>query len=157
MQNLIPLPGITILCNEQLQKRIRPAAEALELKVVAPDRVLIVGEALDAEQLPGRKRVEQEAFLGALPPRPHLERLGGLAAEREGQDGAALGDVDVVVEALVRRALLVQLPGGRVEPRAEEGVVFKDEEEGSLAEVGEGHGRRDAVGGHRRGGRVGLG
>lgn len=97
--------------------------------------MLVVGEALDAEEVPGPECVEEEAFLGALSARSHFERLGWLAFQREGEDGAAFGNVDVVVETFVRRASFVELPGGRVEILGDEGVIFEDEEEGPLAEV----------------------
>lgn len=63
--------------------------------------MLIVGEALDAKQLPGAERVKQEALLGSFPAWPHLEGLSGLAAEREREDGATLCNVDVVAETFV--------------------------------------------------------
>lgn len=135
---MISFASVAVLCDEQLQEGIRPVTEALELKVVSPDGMLVVGEALDAEQLPGTKRVKEETLLGSFSAWPHFERLGGLAAEREREDGAALCNVDVVAEAFVRRAFFIELPGGGIETFAEEGVVFEDEEEGPLPEVGEG-------------------
>lgn len=101
--------------------------------------MLIVWKALDAEQVPRPKRVEQEALPDAFPPRPDAQRLRGVPAEGEGEHGAALGNVDVVdVGTLLRGPLVEALPGGGLEGGADDGVVLEDEEEGALAEVAEG-------------------
>lgn len=91
--------------------------------------MLVVGKALDTQQLPRAKGVEEESLSGPFPARPHAQRLRGLAAEREGEHGAALGNVDVVAEPLVRGPFVEPLPGGGLEAFCHRGVVLEDEEE----------------------------
>lgn len=138
VENLVPLPGVAVLCDEELEERIRPVVEALALEFLGPDGVLIVRKALDAEHMPRRKGIKHKALLRTAASRAHPQRLGGLAPEGQGQHGAALGNVDVVDVRLLGGPLVVALPGGGLEALADDGVVLEDEEEGALAEVGEG-------------------
>lgn len=101
------------------------------LGVVTAHRVLVVGEALDVEELPGGEGVVEHAAAGP-PPDFDLDRLGRATAEREGEHGAALGDVDVVGGSAVGRAVVKRLPGGGGQTLADDGVVLEDEEKTPL-------------------------
>lgn len=80
VEDLVPFAGVAVLGYEELEERIWAVAESFEvLEVVSPDGVLVVGEALDTEQVPGPECVEQESFFGALSARSHFERLGRFA------------------------------------------------------------------------------
>lgn len=82
VEDEVPLCSISILGNQEIEKGMGSVDKGLAEEVIASDGVLVVGEALDAEQLPGAKGVEDEAFLGPLAPRPHAERLCRVSAQR---------------------------------------------------------------------------
>ena len=125
----VSLNGVPVLDTQGIKKRKGPIAEAL-LGVIAAQRVL-VGEALDVEQLPGGKGVVEHP-VPRPPPDLDLDGAGWVAAEGEGQHGAALGDIDVVVRSAVERAVGVGLPGGGGQAITDDGVVLEDEEEAPL-------------------------
>jgi hypothetical protein len=95
--------------------------------------VLVVGEALDVEELPGRKGIIQHTAAGP-PSHLGLDGTGRVAAEGEREHRAAFGNVDVVGRSPVRRAAVKGLPGGGGEAFAHDGVVLEDEEEAMLSD-----------------------
>jgi hypothetical protein len=77
----IPLHGIPVLDTQRIKKGIRPVAKVFP-RIIPPQRVLVVGEALDIEELPGRKGIIQHAAAG---PPSHLGLNGAGRVASEGE------------------------------------------------------------------------
>lgn len=88
--------------------------------------------------MPRTKGIKEEPLTSTFSSRPNTERLGGRTTEGQGQNGAALGNVDVVTETFIQRPFIIALPWRGLEAIANDGVVLEDEEERSLAEMCEG-------------------
>ena len=134
VQDPIPSRGILILDHQSLQKRMRSAQKRLSL-IFTPIRMFIIREGLNIKQMPRRKRVKHIPLPRRLSPASADARLRRFTSQREGQHGATLGNVDVVLGFLIRGALVEFFPGGGLVVLAHYGVVFEDEEEAAVADV----------------------
>ena len=103
-------------------------------EIVTPHGMLVVGKALDVQEVPRSKGIIEGSLLQRHPASLDLDVFDFVAAEGEGEHGTALGNVDVVGGPFVRGSMVVSLPRGRREIVPYHGVIFEDEEEASLPE-----------------------
>lgn len=131
----VPLDGITILHDESVEKGQRATAKS-GLGVFASHDMNIIGEALNIEELPWRKRVVNLALLGLALSLFALKRADGIAGKRQRQNGTAFANVNMICGSLVCWSMVIVLPWGRCEIFADDGVVLEHEEAASLSYLG---------------------
>jgi hypothetical protein len=131
----VSLDGIAILHDESVEKGQWPTAEG-SLRVLASHDVDIIGEALNIEELPWRKRVVNLALLGLALSLFALKHADWIAGKRQGQDGTAFANIDMICCSLICRPMVIVLPRSRCEIFADDGVILEDKEAASLSNLG---------------------